>query len=453
MSWSRSDCLEASCERYSIQPSLPSQRRLGASCSLASCFPGFVLPSGYAEWARMEESDTSFSLSGCTGGPSDQIDVDDVDELSGDNSRAPLASLTGTKLEWSTVVSSLTGTETAAVTLTQMSTALKTCVFCRLSYTGGPNIIRNHLDAKIVKRHNKACTPSAAWFHRHAQVLKILRQRADDESAVAKVKTLKAKARSLVMSDSAVSLVGQGTIQTMRPSTAQVTEQWMRALVRNGLAMHIVDDPEFRAAITMTARAGQSFVDARVDGDCKLPHRMHMMYKELPLLDDKLHDRVSKKISGLLKETGGLIISDGWTSTSKRPIVNALLCTPAGSQFLKAVDASGEFKGAKFIADFINDIIEDQGAKNIVAVCMDGACVSSFPLILNTFEHVFCYICPAHTVDNFLKNVCGDTETIKVRSIDKTFPWDSDIFSSPIAQAWEVIKFITNHGKALHLFR
>ena len=43
----------------------------------------------------MEESDTSFSLSGCTGGPSDQIDVDDVDELSGDNSRA---SLTGTKL-------------------------------------------------------------------------------------------------------------------------------------------------------------------------------------------------------------------------------------------------------------------------------------------------------------------------------------------------------------------
>ena len=29
----------------------------------ASCFPGFVLPSGYAEWVRMEEADTSFSLS------------------------------------------------------------------------------------------------------------------------------------------------------------------------------------------------------------------------------------------------------------------------------------------------------------------------------------------------------------------------------------------------------
>ena len=115
-------------------------------------------------------------------------------------------------------------------------------------------------------------------------------------------------------------------------------------------------------------------MDARVDGDSKLPHRMHMMYKELPLLDDKLHDRVSKKISGLLKETGGLIISDGWTSNSRRSIVNALLCTPAGPQFLKAVDASGEFKGANFIADFVCDIIKDQGPENIVAVCMDGAC-------------------------------------------------------------------------------
>ena len=115
----------------------------------------------------MEESDTSFSLSGCTGGPAEEIDDDDVEDdvLSGNNSRAPLASLTGTKLEWSTVVSSLTGTETTAVTRTQMSTALKTCVFCRLSYTGGPNIIHNHLDAKIAKRHNKACTPTAAWFN------------------------------------------------------------------------------------------------------------------------------------------------------------------------------------------------------------------------------------------------------------------------------------------------
>ena len=96
---------------------------LRASCSLASCSPGFVLPSGYAEWVRME-GDTSFSLSGSTEDPSAE-DVD-LDELSNDNSRAPLESLRGSKLEWSTVVSSLggaKGSQTTAASLTQMSAA------------------------------------------------------------------------------------------------------------------------------------------------------------------------------------------------------------------------------------------------------------------------------------------------------------------------------------------
>ena len=164
-------------------------------------------------------------------------------------------------------------------------------------------------------------------------MVKVLRERAQAVIVAADLQAKKAKAKSLV-SDNAVAVAGgPGTIQAMRVSTEQVNEQWMRAFVRNGLAMHIVDDPEFRAAITMTARAGNAFVDAfKGDkGDCRLPHRKYMMEKELPLLDDKLHERVSKKIKGLLKETGGLIISDGWTSTSRRSIVNALLCTPAGS--------------------------------------------------------------------------------------------------------------------------
>ena len=92
--------------------------------------------------------DTSFSLSGSTEDPSAE-DIIDVDELGNDNSRAPLDSLRGSKLEWSTVISSLggaEGSETQAVTLTQMSAAKKTCVFCRHTYVGGPSSIRSHLD-------------------------------------------------------------------------------------------------------------------------------------------------------------------------------------------------------------------------------------------------------------------------------------------------------------------
>ena len=269
---------------------------LRASCSLGSCSPSFVLPSGFAEWVRME-GDTSFSLSGSTEDPSAE-DID-LDELSNDNSRAPLDSLGGSKLELSTVISSLggpKGSETQAVTLTQMFAAKKTCVFCRHTYVGGPRSIRSHLDSNL-KKHNRPCTPSAPWFHRHAQVLKVLRERAQAVIDAADLQAKKAKAKSLV-SDNAVAVVGPGTIQAMRVSTEEVNEQRMRAFVGNGLAMHIVDDPEFRAAITMTARAGNAFVDAfKGDkGDCRLPHKTYMMEKQLPLLDDKLHERVSKKI-------------------------------------------------------------------------------------------------------------------------------------------------------------
>ena len=187
---------------------------LRASCSLASCSPGFVLPSGYAEWVLME-GDTSFSLSGSTEDPSAE-DVD-LDELSNDNSRAPLESLRGSKLEWSTVVSSLggaKGSQTQAASLTHMSAAPKTCVFCRHTYVGGPSSIRNHLDSTL-KKHNRPCTPSAPWFHRHAQVVKVLRERAQASIDAADLQAKKANAKSLV-SDNAV-VVAEGGQAPSKP--------------------------------------------------------------------------------------------------------------------------------------------------------------------------------------------------------------------------------------------
>ena len=56
-----------------------------------------------------------------------------------------------------------------------------------------------------------------------------------------------------------------------------------------------------------------------------------MMQKILPALDAKLDAKVSKKIDGLINQTGALIISDGWTSCQSRSIINAIVSTVAGS--------------------------------------------------------------------------------------------------------------------------
>lgn len=71
------------------------------------------------------------------------------------------------------------------------------------------------------------------------------------------------------------------------------------------------------------------------------------------------------------------------------------------------MDTSGQIKDAKFIADFIIACIEEVGPERVAAVCMDGACTGSFDAIEAAFGHIFCYICPTHSIDLFLKMFAG----------------------------------------------
>ena len=88
----------------------------------------------------------------------------------------------------------------------------------------------------------------------------------------------------------------------------------------------------------MTARAGLSYVDNSnpLNAEVKLPHRGKVTATTIPALDSDLESKVKTRIQGLLKETGCLLISDGWTSIQSRPIIDALLQTPVGARFLKA---------------------------------------------------------------------------------------------------------------------
>ena len=83
----------------------------------------------------------------------------------------------------------------------------------------------------------------------------------------------------------------------------QVDEQWARALCKKGLCIDLVDDPKFRNAVLLTARAGLSYVDAH-KSESLLPHRTKMTTGHIPALDTKIHAKMSKKIYGLIKETG-----------------------------------------------------------------------------------------------------------------------------------------------------
>ena len=79
-------------------------------------------------------------------------------------------------------------------------------------------------------------------------------------------------------------------------------------------------------------------------------------------------------------------------------------------------DCSGKDKTMEFICDLVTKVIEDLGPTNIFSVVMDGTCKGSFPLIRTKYRHIQCLItcftCPAHGIDDYIKNICTSKEEI-----------------------------------------
>jgi hypothetical protein len=78
-------------------------------------------------------------------------------------------------------------------------------------------------------------------------------------------------------------------------------------------------------------------------------------------------------VSDLTSKTGCTIVSDGWSSTSNRPLLNFLAVNPMGAVFVKAVDTSGDVKDAAYIADLIIKEVEVLGPENVIQVITDNA--------------------------------------------------------------------------------
>ena len=86
-----------------------------------------------------------------------------------------------------------------------------------------------------------------------------------------------------------------------------------------------------------------------------------MLKKERLLIEDVL-----RPIQNSWANSKVSIISDGWTDTSRRPLINIIASTPAGAMFLKAEDCSGELKDSHFIADVLISAIEQVGLDKVV---------------------------------------------------------------------------------------
>lgn len=97
-----------------------------------------------------------------------------------------------------------------------------------------------------------------------------------------------------------------------------------------------------------------------------------------PLLKDA-KQRLDAELESLWQQataTGIVLVSDGWTDTNHRPLVNVLAATPKGHCFLFAENCEGNYKDAAFIASIWIRAVELVGAENVFAFISDGASVN-----------------------------------------------------------------------------
>ena len=194
-----------------------------------------------------------------------------------------------------------------------------------------------------------------------------------------------------------------------------------RAIYACGIPFNVVRSPYWQDLVRAINTAPQGFKGPNYE---KL--RTVLLKKERLLLEDVL-----KPIRSSWSNTRVSIISDGWTDTRQRPLINIIASSPQGAMFLKAEDCSGEVKDSNFIAEILISAIEQVGPTNVVQVITDNApvCKAMGLIVESRYNHIFWTPCIVHNLNLILEEIEAKT------------PWIKEV----TGQAREIIKFITNH--------
>lgn len=199
----------------------------------------------------------------------------------------------------------------------------------------------------------------------------------------------------------------------------------------NGIPFNVLRSPYFRAACAAIARAGEAS-----GGTYTPPSYNHVRTTML----DEARERVKQAVSMNrgLAGTGLTLMTDGWTSATNRQMVNVLLVSYEGAEFLFCVDASGFTKDADFIANLLRRALEEVGKERVIQVVTDNAanCLAAGRLISEEFPWITHTPCSTHSIDLLLEDFSK-----------------AEWVSNTIENAHGVVKFVTRHSKLLDVYR
>jgi len=148
--------------------------------------------------------------------------------------------------------------------------------------------------------------------------------------------------------------------------------------------------------------------------------------------------KLRKKHEEAWKEYGCTIMSDGWTDTSHRHLINFLANSPVGTFFLGSVNASSEVADANMLADLLENQIDKVGKEYVVQLVTDNGAnfKAAGRILMERIPHLFWTPCATHCLNLMLQDI-GEIKD----------------FNTAINWAKKLSRFIYKHGRLLDLMR
>ena len=81
------------------------------------------------------------------------------------------------------------------------------------------------------------------------------------------------------------------------------------------------------------------------------------------------------------------ILSNGWSDSKSRSMINFLIYSKYGIIFKKSIDASYKAKDANFLCDLLDQFLKEVGSKHVVQVVIDNA--SSYVITGNKIINMY----------------------------------------------------------------
>ncbi|KAF1858712.1 hypothetical protein Lal_00044745 [Lupinus albus] len=151
---------------------------------------------------------------------------------------------------------------------------------------------------------------------------------------------------------------------------------------------------------------------------------LHEMKKEVELLVDKFRS--------FWKETGCIIMADGWQDQRNRQLINFLVYSPKVISFVRFFDASDVVKDARTLCNMFIELVEFVGVTNVVHLVTDNAAnyKVAWAMLNEKFSSIFWSPCVAHCLNLILGDI-GKMEHV----------------STLAKSASNITKFVYNHGQ------